>query len=110
WTSHPSVTTTCGCGDAARFIWFFGWPPFAIAHGHGLFWSAWLFHPTGVNLLDDTSVLALSVPLAPVTALAGPVLSLNVGLTLAPALSAMTMWALLRRWVGWAPAAFVGGL
>lgn len=110
WSSRPSSTTTCGCGDAARFLWFFAWPPFAIAHGQSLFWSAWLFHPTGVNLLADTSVLALSVVLTPVTAVGGPVLALNIGLTLAPVLSALAMWALLRRWTRWAPAAFLGGL
>lgn len=65
WASHPTATATCGCGDAARFLWFFGWPPYALAHGHDLFWSPWLFHPKGINLLDDTSVLALSVLLAP---------------------------------------------
>ena len=35
---------------------------------------------------------------------------MNVALTLAPVLSALAMFALLRRWVRWAPAAFVGGL
>lgn len=110
WASHPTATATCGCGDAARFLWFFGWPPYALAHGHGLFWSPWLFHPTGLNLLDDTSVLALSVLLAPLTAAAGPVLAMNVGLTLAPALSALALFALVRRWVRWWPAAVLGGL
>ena len=67
-------------------------------------------HPSGVNLLDNTSELALGVVLAPVTWVFGPVASLNVALTLAPALSALAMFLLLRRWVRWAPAAFVGGL
>jgi hypothetical protein len=110
WTGHPATTATCGCGDAARFMWFFEWPVYAIAHGHSLFYSQWLFHPTGINLLDDTSVLALGVGLGPVTALFGPVAAMNVGLTLAPALSALTTFVLLRRWVRWQPAAFVGGL
>jgi hypothetical protein len=33
-----------------------------------------------------------------------------VALTLSPFLSALAMYILLRRWVSWAPAAFVGGL
>jgi hypothetical protein len=33
-----------------------------------------------------------------------------VALTLSPVLSALAMYVLLRRWVSWAPAAFVGGL
>jgi hypothetical protein len=110
WTSHPTTTTTCGCGDAARFLWFFEWPAYAFSHAHGLFYSSLLFHPTGINLLNDTSVLALGVVLTPVTLAVGPVAAMNVALTLAPALSAWAMFWLLRRWVAWAPAAFVGGL
>ena len=110
WSSHPTSTTTCGCGDAARFLWFFQWPAYALAHGHDVLHSTWLFHPGGINLLDDTSVVALGVVLAPVTWLWGPVASMNVALTLAPVLSALAMYLLLRRWVAWAPAAFLGGL
>lgn len=110
WSTHPTATATCGCGDAARFTWFAAWPAFALTHGHSLLWSSWLFHPGGINLLDDTSVLGLGLPLAPLTWLAGPVATLNVGLTLAPALSALSFYVLVRRWVTWRPAAFVGGL
>jgi len=110
WSSHPTSTTTCGCGDAARFLWFFRWPAYALAHGHGVFHSTWLFHPGGINLLDDTSVVALGVVLTPITWLWGPVASMNIALTLAPVLSALAMYLLLRRWVTWAPAAFLGGL
>jgi hypothetical protein len=110
WSSHPTSTTTCGCGDAARFLWFFEWPAYALAHGHHVLYSTWLFHPGGINLLDDTSVVALSVILAPVTWTLGPVASMNVALTLAPALSALAMFALLRRWVAWTPAAVFGGV
>jgi len=110
WSTHPTVVTTCGCGDAARFLWFFRWPAFALTHGHDVLHSTWLFHPGGINLLDDTSVIALGVGLAPVTWLWGPVASMNVALTLAPALSAMAMFVALRRWVRWTPAAFIGGL
>ena len=110
WSSHPAAVTTCGCGDAARFLWFFRWPAFALAHGHDVLYSTWLFHPGGINLLDDTSVVALGVVFAPVTWLWGPVASMNVALTLAPVLSALAMFVLLRRWVQWAPAAFLGGV
>jgi hypothetical protein len=110
WSTHPATTTTCGCGDAARFLWFFEWPAFALTHGHSVLYSQWLFHPTGINLLNDTSVVALGVVLTPVTLLFGPVAGMNVALTLAPVLSALAMFLLLRRWVSWTPAAFVGGL
>ena len=110
WSSGPTTTTMCACGDSARYLWFMSWPAWAISHGHGLFWSTRLFPPTGFNILDDTSVLAFGVPLAPLTMLVGPVFSLNVALTLAPVASALAMFVLLRRWVRWRPAAFIGGL
>jgi hypothetical protein len=110
WSSHPTATTTCGCGDSALFLWFFAWPAHALAHGLDPFFSVAMSHPGGANLLDNTSVLALGIVLAPVTWAFGPVASMNVALTLAPALSALAMFVLLARWVRWAPAAFVGGL
>jgi hypothetical protein len=110
WTTHPATNTTCGCGDAARFLWFFEWPAFALTHGHSVLYSQWLFHPAGINLLNDTSVLALGIVLTPVTLAFGPVASMNVALTLAPVLSALAMFVAARRWVRWQPAALVGGL
>jgi len=73
-------------------------------------YSAALFHPTGVNLLSNTGVVGIGVLLAPITWIFGPVATLNVALTLAPALSAIAMYVLLRRWVTWTPAAFIGGV
>ncbi|HEX7442829.1 MAG TPA: hypothetical protein VF320_03020, partial [Acidimicrobiales bacterium] len=110
WSDHPTATTTCGCGDSALFLWFFAWPAHALAHGLDPFYSAAMSHPGGVNLLANTSELALGVVMAPVTWIFGPVASMNVALLSAPALSALAMFVLLRRWVRWAPAAFVGGL
>jgi len=110
WSAHPTSTATCGCGDPALFTWFLEWPAYAVAHAHNLFYSSALFHPGGINLLSNTSVLAVGVPLAPVTWLFGPVAALNVANTLAPVLSALAAFWLLRRWVRWWPAAFAGGL
>jgi hypothetical protein len=110
WSSHPTTVTTCGCGDSALFLWFLEWPAYALAHGHNPFFSTALFHPGGINLLANTSVLAIGIPLAPVTWLFGPVATLNVASTLGPALSALAMFWLLGRWVRWTPAALVGGL
>ncbi len=110
WTSHPTSTTTCGCGDSSLFTWFLAWPAYALSHGLNPFFSTYLFHPAGVNLLANTGEAGLGIVLAPVTWLAGPVATLNVALTLAPALSALTMYVLCRRWTAWWPAAFAAGL
>ena len=61
-------------------------------------------------MLANVGMLGIGVPLAPVTWAFGPIATLNVALTMAPVLSALGMFVLLRRWVTWVPAAFVGGL
>jgi hypothetical protein len=110
WTGHPTSITTCGCGDSSLFQWFLAWPAHAIAHGLDPWYSTALFYPHGINLLSNTAVIAIGTVLAPVTWLFGPIVTFNVALGLAPVLSALAMFFLLRRWVSWTPAAFVGGL
>jgi hypothetical protein len=110
WTGNPTSTTTCGCGDTSLFSWFLEWPAYALSHGLSPLYSDYLFHPSGINLLSNTAELGLGFVLAPVTWVFGPIATLNVALTLSPFLSALAMYVLLRRWVSWAPAAFVGGL
>ena len=110
WTARPSSVMTCGCTDAGRAVWYLEWSAYALAHGHNLLYSNWLFHPSGFNLLTDTSVPAVGLVLTPVTLLFGPVAGVNVADTLVPVLTGLAMFWLLQRWVAWTPAAFVGGL
>ncbi len=110
WAEGAATHTLCGCGDPALFLWFFQWPATALAHGQNPFFSTALFHPTGINLLAQTSVTGMSLPLVPVTWIWGPVASLNVAATVAPALTAFTAFIAIRRWAPWTPASFVGGL
>ena len=58
WSTHPTSTTTCGCGDSSLFTWFLAWPAYALAHGLNPLYSTALFHPTGVNLLSNTGSVA----------------------------------------------------
>jgi dolichyl-phosphate beta-glucosyltransferase len=110
WADGATTHTLCGCGDPALFLWFFQWPATALAHGHNPFYSTAMFHPGGINLLAQTSVMGLSLPLVPVTWIWGPVASLNVASTLTPALTAFFAFVVIRRWAPWTPGAFVGGL
>ena len=110
WFHHPTSTATCGCGDTSLLTWFMSWPAYAITHGHSLLFSTRALHPQGINLAANTSFLAISVPLAPVTWAFGPVASLNVAATLAPVVTALSARALLLRWTTWQPAAFLAGL
>jgi hypothetical protein len=106
WSGHPSSVTTCGCGDTSATIWYTAWPPYAMAHGLNPLYSTAIGYPNGVNLV----FAAYGIVMAPVTWLFGPVSSVNVILTVSPVLSALAMFALVRRWVSWMPAAFIAGL
>ena len=111
WSADPASTMTCACGDPPSFVWFLAWPAYAISHGHNLFFATQLHFPTGINMLDNTSVLALGVVLAPVTWLFGPIATLNVALTATPLLTGLSAYAVLRRGLRLGrPAAFLGGL
>jgi hypothetical protein len=110
WLHHPTTTATCDCGDTSLLTWFMSWPAYALHHGESLFFSDRALHPYGINLPANTSFLAISLPLAPVTWAFGPVASLNVAATLAPVATALSARALLLRWTTWQPAAFLAGL
>ncbi|HEX7355910.1 MAG TPA: hypothetical protein VF288_13890, partial [Mycobacteriales bacterium] len=111
WTGHPTSDLTCGCGDPALFVWSFGWIAHAIAHGHDPFLSTAIFHPDGMNLLANATAPLEGFVLAPVTWLFGPVASLNVANTLAPAVSALaTYWAVRRVLRTGRFGAFIAGL
>jgi hypothetical protein len=112
WTSgHPDSTMLCNCGDPSSFVWFIEWPAYALTHGQSLFIEHADQVPVGLNMLDNTSVLAIGVVLAPVTWLFGPVTSLNLALTAAPVLSGISAYGCLRRGLGVSvPSAIVAGL
>lgn len=105
---HPRSVTTCGCGDAALTLWVIKWPAYALSHGLNPFYSSKMFVPVGINMAPNS--LGLGLAAAPITWLYGPVASLNAIDLVSPPLSALAMFWLLRRWVPWEPAAFVGGL
>ncbi|HEX7460456.1 MAG TPA: hypothetical protein VF279_07480, partial [Acidimicrobiales bacterium] len=86
------------------------WPAYALRHGQSLFFSTRALHPYGINLPANTSFLAISLPLSPVTWALGPVASLNFAATLAPVVTALSARALVLRWTSWQPAAFLAGL
>ena len=97
WSTSPSTVTGCPCGDPSLFIWFLAWPAKALTSGHSPFFSTSLFFPYGVNLLANTSVVALGIPLIPVTLIFGPIATYNVALFLAPVLTAIGASILARR-------------
>ena len=99
-----------GGSDGASQIWFLSWTQYALAHGHNPFFSQWQSYPGGLNVLADTSMVALGAIFSPITSLFGPIVTWNILLRLAVTLSAFSMCLVLRRWTSWWPAAFFGGL
>jgi hypothetical protein len=97
-------------GDLALETWFLDWTAYALAHGHNPLLTDWGNYPFGVNGITNTSVPLLGALAAPVTLLSGAFVTVTLLFTLAFPLSSLSAYVLLRRWVGWRPAAFAGGL
>jgi hypothetical protein len=110
WVHPATVTIGAGQGDPVQTIWYLRWVPYALAHGRNPLFTTVGNYPLGVNLVAQTSVLALGFVFSPVTAAFGPVVTWNVAVTLAFAFSAGAGYLLCRRLRCARPAAFVGGL
>ena len=106
----PSHMTGTLSTDAIEEDWWLAWTGFALPHGHNVLLAQWQNYPAGENFGVNGSMLALGVLFMPITKLFGPVVTWNIALRLAVALSASSMCLVLRRWTAWWPAAFVGGL
>jgi hypothetical protein len=84
--------------DPFQMTWFLAWVPFALTHGQSIFHTNYIDYPTGVNLADNTTVPLLGILGWPITATLGPVATFNVLLRLSFALSATSMFFVMRRW------------
>jgi hypothetical protein len=110
WTSPTTRTLGAGVGDPGVFTWFLRWTPFAVGRQISPFFSDYLNHPDGINLMWNTWVPLPGLLLSPLTLSFGPVLTLNVLLTLAYGLSAWSAYMAIRRFVPNHGAAAAGGL
>lgn len=93
-------------GDNTQFEWMLAHGARVVFAGQNPFVTDRMNVPHQVNLMANTSVLGLSVPLAPVTRFAGPDVSFAVLVTLALAGTAAAWYFVLRRYT--APAARPG--
>jgi hypothetical protein len=97
-----------GGNDGVLFSWWLGWVPHAVASGTNPLVTNYLNAPPGVNGMWTTSAPLLGLLGAPLTAITGPVVTMNVLFILAPALSAWVCFCVVTRWVGVVPAAVAG--
>jgi hypothetical protein len=91
-------------------IWFLAWTPYAILHGHNLFYTNWINYPHGVDLAQNTGIPLLGLLAAPLTLLVNPISSLNLLRWLAFVLSAFSAYYVIGKFVRFVPAAVAGGL
>lgn len=110
WTHWSSQLNGCNCWDQLLLEWFIHWTPSAVTQGHSVLVTNYIDAPGGVNLMWNTSVVTLGALGAPLTQTIGVVHTMSILMTLSLALSASTMFVLLRRWTRWLPAAWLGGL
>ena len=82
-----------------------------VTDGAYPFFTDRLNYPDGVNLMANTSVLAVSIPMTPVTVMFGPHVAFNAFLTLALAFTGISWYLVLsRQFVASRLAAWVGAL
>ncbi|MBG0560756.1 hypothetical protein [Actinoplanes aureus] len=97
--------------DQAFFEWMLAHGARVLTDGVYPFFSDRMNYPDGVNMMANTSVLAVSLPLTPITLLFGPHVAFNVFLTCALAFTGASWYLVLsRRFVASRLAAWVGAL
>jgi hypothetical protein len=111
WISPSGRILSGNRGDHTFFLFVLANGERVVYHGAALLHSDRLNLPAGVNMIANTSVLALSIPLAPVTHLYGPGVTTALLLTLGLSGLALAWYWFLRRRMGLGrPAAWIGGL
>src|SRR5262245_59546863 len=109
--AHPAALNPSGhSSDPPFFEWALIHATRIFTHGENPFATPRLNAPLGVNLMANTGVLGLTVPLVPVTLLFGPSVAFALLTTLALAGTATAWYFVLSRYVtGNGVAAAVGG-
>jgi len=86
-----------GLQDSRYFQWALSWTPFALAHHLNPLHTGYLFPPAGVDLAWSAFVPGPAIVMWPVTALLGPLVSLNLLMAAAPAVAAWAAYLVCHR-------------
>jgi hypothetical protein len=108
WTD-PTNDWIGHCCDQQQFMWFLAWSPTAIELGQNPLLTDHLNAPAGANLMWNGSSPLVTLALAPVTRLLGPVFAYNVAAVAGIALSGLACFAALRRYAKGPLGPLVGG-
>ncbi len=111
WRSTGALALVNGGSDVHFFEWALVHATRIFTHGENPLFSPQLNAPDGVNMMANTGLLGLTVPLVPVTLLFGPAVTFTLMLTGGLAGTAWAWYHVLSRHVvaAW-PAALAGGL
>jgi hypothetical protein len=90
-------------------MWYLAWWPHALLHGMNPFFTSSVFAPHHLDLGAVTLIPGAAIVLAPVTLLAGPLVSYNLIVLLSPVLAALFAFLLCRYVSRSFPAALIGG-
>ncbi|MBO2447567.1 glycosyltransferase family 2 protein [Actinomadura barringtoniae] len=110
WADPEHRYLVDGGQDQNQWEWFFAVTARAVTHLDDPLFTTLQNHPDGVNLMANTVMLGLSIPLTPVTLIFGPSVTWAVVLTLGLAGTAAAWYGLIRRHLsGTRTAAAAGG-
>lgn len=110
WPGAGHRVSTVDANDQAFFEWMLSHGARVVTHFDSPLFTDRMNVPTGVNLMANTSILALSIPMTPVTLWFGPAVSFAMLITLGLAGTAAAWYYVLsRHLVRSRTAAIVGG-
>ncbi|MEV1330549.1 hypothetical protein AB0J20_13340 [Micromonospora costi] len=110
WADPAGRVASLYSSDPAQVQFFLAHSVRVVLHGEFPFYTEQFNYPDGVNLMANTAILALGIPMVPVTLLFGPAVSFVLLVTLGLAGTAAAWYRVLSRHVVRTPlAAAVGG-
>ena len=109
WIDPAGRVAPLYSSDPAQVQFFLAHSVRVVLHGEFPFFTEQLNYPDGVNLMANTAILGLGIPMVPVTLLFGPAVTFVVLVTLALAGTASAWYYVLSRYVVKTPVAAVVG-
>ncbi|MGC4805543.1 hypothetical protein [Micromonospora sp. DT233] len=99
WLDPAGRVASLYSSDPAQVQFFLAHSVRVVLHGEFPFYTDQFNYPDGVNLMANTAILALGIPMVPVTLLFGPAVSFVVLVTLGLAGTAAAWYRVLSRHV-----------
>ncbi|MGC5029724.1 hypothetical protein [Micromonospora sp. DT229] len=99
WADPAGRVASLYSSDPAQVQFFLAHSVRVVLHGEFPFFTEQFNYPDGVNLMANTAILALGIPMVPVTLLFGPAVTFVVLVTLALAGTASAWYYVLSRHV-----------